>query len=325
MDPMKLKAYDFQGVPDTQKVKAFLSGRETWPSLPDYWTAGKSTVGTFQTLFDSPTAHHRFWIDDGGKFHAYRWLCPVPGETFEGDRNSWRMLIHPELRTRALASTILADAERELSSLNESNGIDAPVNTVAYGQDSWLASLLEEHGYRKQQVMEVYLQRRLDSPVDVPDLASGYTMRPLNAETDLIQRSGAQSDAFAGEPLPGDWAIENTGRFLTWYEGREDLDQVAVSPTGEIASFAVSLIDPGTGVGELDPVGTRSSHQRKGLSKALLLSGLQYMKSKGMALAAVRTGAGNTPAIRLYESVGFRVEDQLYRYTKQPATVENTI
>ena len=115
----------------------------------------------------------------------------------------------------------------------------------------------------------------------------------------------------------GEWAIENTKRFLQWYEGREDLDLVALSSTGEIASFGVFLIDPVTLVGELDPVGTRASHQRRGLSKTVLCTGLHYMKSRGMKRAVVRTGVDNMPAIRAYESVGFSVVDHLYRYTKQ--------
>ena len=182
--------------------------------------------------------------------------------------------------------------------------------------DTWLASLLEEHGYTKEDALDVYMQRGLDDPIDKPIIAGGYVIRPLDVETDLVQRAGVQSDAFGGQPEPGEWSIENTRRFLRWYEGREDLDLVAVSAAGEIASFAVFLVDPGTLVGELDPVGTRGSHQRKGLSKAVLLSGLQYMKLKGMQRAVVRTGVENAPAIRTYESVGFRVVDHLYRYTK---------
>jgi len=141
----------------------------------------------------------------------------------------------------------------------------------------------------------------------------------LDVETDIVQRAGVQSDAFAGQPEPGEWALENINRFLSWYDGRVDLDLVAVSSGGEIASFAVFLIDRGTLVGELDPVGTRASHQRKGLSKAILLSGMQHMKSNGMKHVAVRTGVDNVPAIATYESVGFRVVDHLYRYTRRAA------
>jgi hypothetical protein len=71
---LKLVLSNFLGTEDAHKVKEFLLGREQWQSLPDYWTAGKSTVGTFRTIFDSPTSHHKFWRDANGEFHAYVWL-----------------------------------------------------------------------------------------------------------------------------------------------------------------------------------------------------------------------------------------------------------
>ncbi len=307
---------EFQGTQNAPRVKEFLLGREQWLSLPDYWTAGKSTVGTFQTIFDSPTSHHQFWHDESGEYHAYVWLHPEPSETIEGNGNSWRMLIHPGFRTTEFAGEVTAWAERQLPNLVGQSSPDAPIETVAYGKDAWLASLLKRYGYTKQEALDVYMQRSLDDSIDEPRLADGYTVRPFDTDNDIVQRAGVQSDAFAGQPEPGEWAFANTERFLRWYEGRDDLDLVAVSATGEIASFAVFLIDAGTLVGELDPVGTRASHQRKGLCKAVLLSGLPYMKSKGMKRVAVRTGVENAPAIRTYESVGFQVVDHLYRYTK---------
>ena len=301
---LKLRRRQFRVLDDVPKVKAFLLGRERWPSLPDYWNAGKSTVGTFQTILDSPAADHEFWHDQRGDFHAYLWVCPHPGKTIVADVNSWRMFIHPRLRTKQLSAELLVCAEVRLHKL--AHGAGKPIRTVAYDRDTWLASLLEEHGYTKQDAVEVYMQRNLEDPIGEPDLASGYQIRALDVDVDVIQRSGVQSDAFNDQPEPDDWSIENTKRFIFWYEGREDLDLVAVSAIGEIASFAVFLVDPITLIGELDPVGTRASHRRRGLSKAVLLSGLKYLKLKGLESAVVRTGVDNESAIRLYQAVGFR-------------------
>ncbi len=297
-------------------MKDFLRGREPPQSQLDYWTAGKSTVGTFHTIFDSPLSHHKFWSDEEGQYQAYLWLHPEPSDTIVGSNNSWQMLIHPQERTRALVDTIVACAEEQLPKLVVNSVANKPIETVVYGEDTWLASLLTAHGYTKHEALEVYMRRSLDQVIDKPSLASGYTIRPLDAKNDTYQRAGVQSDAFAGEPEPGAWAIENVERFLRWYEGRDDLDLVATTVSGEIVSFAVFLVDPVTLVGELDPVGTRATHQRKGISKAILFSGLQYLKSKNMKHAVVRTGVENTPAIRTYESVGFEVVDHLYRYIK---------
>ncbi len=307
---------EFKGTKDLARLKSFLTGRIEWQSLPDYWTAGKSTVGMFQTIFDSPAEHHKFWCDEKGVDHAYLWLHPEPSATIEGAGNSWRVLVHPQLRTTALVEELIVFAEDQLPELARPEAVSKTIETAAYGKDAWLAALLEDQGYVRQEALDVYMRRRLDTEIEAPMTVNGYTIRPLQGERDLVQRAGVQSDAFAGDPQPGEWAITNTRRFLTWYQGREDLDLVAVAANGEIAAFAVFLVDQGTLVGELDPVGTRAAHQRKGLSKAILRTGLDYLKSKGMRQAVVRTSVGNTPAIRAYESVGFDVVDHLYRYTK---------
>lgn len=310
---MKLRPSSFGGVPDLPRVKQFLLGRKLSPNLPDYWTAGKSTVGTFQAICDSPPEHHRFWEDRQGNYHAYLWLHPEPSETIAGNGNAWRVLAHPEARTAALVSAMIVSAEESLVKMQSA---ESPPETVAYGKDAWLASILAQHGYVRREALEVYMRRKLERPISEPGSPPGYIIRPLDADKDLIQRAGAQSDAFAGQRDPGEWAIENARRFLRWYEGRSDLDLVAVTTAGEIAAFAVFVVDPGTRLGELDPVGTRPAYRRKGLAKSVLLTGLAYLKASGMEHAVVRTGTENTAAIRTYEAVGFDVVDHLYRYTK---------
>jgi len=297
-------------------VKAFLLGREQSRSLADYWTIGKSTVGTYHTIFDSDSSHHKFWSDEKGRYHAYLWLHSESSETIEDAANSWRMMIHPQTRIRTFAETVIACAEEQLLKLANKGKANKTLETVAYGKDTWLASVLTAHGYTRCGALDVYMRRDLSLTIDQPGLVSGYTIRPLDVKTEIVQRAGVQSDAFTGEFEPSAWAIENVERFLRWYRGRGDLDLVAATASGELASFAVFLVDPMTMVGELDPVGTRTTHQRKGLSKAILLSGLHYLKSENMRHVAVRTSIENTPAIRTYESVGFEVVDYLYRYTK---------
>lgn len=313
---MNLILEKFRGIADIPAVKAFLVGRERWESLPDYWAAGKSTVGTYQAMFDSDAAHHIFWRDTGGDIQAYLWLCPQSIETVDGDSNAWRMLIHPGQRTHELGVQIIKHAEEYLPALVNAGSSSDGIRTVAYGQDVWLASLLTEFGYVREAAQEVYMVLSLDGSIEEPDIFDGYHIRAFNPDTDIIQRSGVQCDAFAGLIEPNDWSIENTHRFIKWSEGRKDLDLAAVDSLGEFASFALFLVDPVTLVGELDPVGTRAAHRRKGLSKAVLRTGLKYLSGQGMKQVVVRTVVDNISAIKLYESVGFRVVDKLFRYVK---------
>jgi ribosomal protein S18 acetylase RimI-like enzyme len=315
---VQLSRRNFRGDEDVPRVKTFLTGRERWDGLPDYWNAGKSTVATYQAMFEGPPSNHQFWEDAEHNLQVYLWLSPELAERVDGFSNSWRVLMHPATRSEQLLTQALVHAETELAAASADRATGERLSTVAYGEDQWMASLLERHGYVRGSPVEVYMTQALDREIELPSLADGYRIRRFDPQGDLIQRSGVQVDAFAGLSEPDDWSIENTRRFIRWYQGRDDVDLVVESATGEIASFAVFLVDSVTGLGELDPVGTRSAHQRRGLSKAVLLSGLNYLKGNGLHSAVVRTGVENVAAIRSYQSVGFRVVDRLFRYTKQP-------
>ncbi|MBT3269824.1 GNAT family N-acetyltransferase [Candidatus Poribacteria bacterium] len=93
-------------------------------------------------------------------------------------------------------------------------------------------------------------------------------------------------------------------------------DFVAVTEAGEIAAHAAVVLDPATDAGELEGVGTRHAHVRRGLARAIALASLRHMRESGVRHAVVRTEAENGPAIRLYKSVGFRVADRLHRYVR---------
>lgn len=49
--------------------------------------------------------------------------------------------------------------------------------------------------------------------------------------------------------------------------------------------------------------------QGQGLGRRLLLDGLHWMQRGGAWVASVNTQFDNSPALALYESVGFREED----------------
>jgi ribosomal protein S18 acetylase RimI-like enzyme len=63
-------------------------------------------------------------------------------------------------------------------------------------------------------------------------------------------------------------------------------------------------------------VGAPPAYRRQGLTRAVLLEGLRRLKARGMARVSVSTGISNTPALRLYESVGFRIVNKYLDYVK---------
>jgi ribosomal protein S18 acetylase RimI-like enzyme len=62
----------------------------------------------------------------------------------------------------------------------------------------------------------------------------------------------------------------------------------------------------GNKVGYTDPIGAHPDFQRRGLSRALLLTGLRLLKERGMERAALSTWGGNIAMQKTAESVGFQ-------------------
>ena len=313
---MSLIPRRFQGEEDISKIKEFLRGQQYWDRLPDYWNIGQSTLGIYLTLW-STRFDHLLWADQNGEVRGYTWLSFEENRRFGGQSQEWRILTHPQHRQANLAEEMLLQAENQLRSQSGMNTPDDPLKTVAYETDASWISFIQTHGYVQKNHLEVYLRRSISQEIPEPDIADGYEIRGFKGEIEIEQRAGAQHESFGGPSEPDDQSISDARQFIRWYEGREDIDLVAVSSSATIASYAVSLIDPATKIGEFDPVGTRPSYRRLGLSRALMLTGLQYMKDKGMTNAVVRTDADNYPAISLYESVGFEIADKLYRYVKR--------
>lgn len=94
------------------------------------------------------------------------------------------------------------------------------------------------------------------------------------------------------------------------------IDFVVTTSDGRLVSSGIGSVDPVTKLGEFDPVGTHQAFWRKGLAKALLLTGLHWMRGAGMETAVIRTEVDNIPAQKAYQSIGFQTVDKLYRYTK---------
>ncbi len=288
----------FRPETDLAALAGFLTARESTHAPPDYWHAGKSAVGTFQAVLDSPPADHVVWIDAAGDIQALSWICGELPETVDGESNTWRLLIHPHYRTPDALAGGIDHAERAL----EDSPVSGRPTTTAYGRDALLCEQLRIAGYERARALDVYMSRTFDAPVANAVTPAGYTMRPFNAETDLRERAGAQRDAFTGETEADDWSIANVRRFMRWEEARTCSHLVVLTGSGDVASFALFTVDPVLQVGELDPVGTRGVHQRRGLSRAVLLQGLGFLQANGMRRAVVRTGVDNLPAIRLYMS-----------------------
>lgn len=153
---------------------------------------------------------------------------------------------------------------------------------------------------------------RRDLAVPLPPSAppAGTRLRAVR-EADLDERVAVHRAAFA----PSHFTRAAYQRLRAAPGYRADLDVVAVAPDGRLAAYAVGWFDPLNRLGVVEPLGTDPLRQRQGYGTAVLLEGLRRMRDLGAPAAFLHTGEA-AEAVKLYESVGFRIVGTEAQYTK---------
>lgn len=65
-----------------------------------------------------------------------------------------------------------------------------------------------------------------------------------------------------------------------------------------------------------DPIATHPAFQRRGLARALLLTGLQLLKERGMDYARLSTSSTNVPMQRAARAAGYQLAAKTLFFTK---------
>lgn len=229
----------------------------------------------------------------------------------DGGPGEVHFAVHPMWRTEALEEEMLAVAEEHLTAIEEDGTRKLAVWVPA--QDVQRQELVRRHGYSKGRWAEYQWRRDLDAPIpDVP-VPTGYTIRSLGDGLELLERCYASGLGFHEGDIK--IAVENRDD-PGWYRNiqnaplyRRDLDLVAVTADGAIASFCTIWFDDVTRSAYFEPVATVPAHQRRGLGKALLTEGLRRLQRMGATRAFV--SGFSVAANALYRSV-MGPEHELY-------------
>ncbi len=301
-----LVATAFRGDEDAAELRSFFlperqfAGDARWR----FGTSLKSAyVNTFEYLNHAPVV--QLWRDPAGDVQAVSRICLGTGE--------WFFQASPEFRDESTAVRIIDQADAAFRLLTDLGSW----RTVIYESDVAGTELLAAAGYEPGPRDEVFMTMPLDSEPAVAAVTGSVEVRVLDAENpaELHERALAQVDAFSGGE-PSESALKWIHRSLPHqlsFAPAQSANVVAMDIDGRCLAFADVYFDVANLIGEFEPVGTRRSEQRRGLSKAVLLHGLAAMRTAGMTEAVVRTGVENKPAIAAYESVGFKIAD--YRVT----------
>jgi len=167
------------------------------------------------------------------------------------------------------------------------------------GEDSW---------------SKVLMACEAAAPLPARPVPAGFAVRPLAGESEVEAYVELHRSVFGSRNMTPEWRA----RTLRCPEYVPELDLVAVAPDGHIAGFCVCWLDRHgeETYGQVEPMGVRADLVGLGLGGALLLEGLRRLLLLGARTVYVETDCYRNPALRLYESAGFRVVRDVLVYRK---------
>jgi mycothiol synthase len=257
----------------------------------------------------NPGEFIRLWHDQKGKLVAYAIL---------GEDPSYDCQVSPEYEWTGIEEEALAWAEGRISELRKSNAapLSGKLVSGARQTDAKRITFLEQHGFRYSgEFAEVNMLRSLDEPIPESVVPPSCQVRSLAETGETANRAGSVRDVWLPWTV-GNVSDEDYARLMRMPGYERDLDVVAVAEDRVIAAYVNCWLDPLNKIGDFGPVGARPAYRRRGLTRAVLLEGMRRLKRRGMERVCVSTGVANTPALRLYESVGFRVVNKYLDYVK---------
>ncbi|MFY9889501.1 MAG: mycothiol synthase [Streptosporangiaceae bacterium] len=253
------------------------------------------------------------WQD--GQLAGYGHLDPT--DPVEGPAGE--MVIRPAARRRGLGVILSRALAAEAG--------DAGLRLWAHGDLPSANRLAEAAGFSRSRALW-QMRRSLQTRIDSPDYAAGISVRTFRVGADEDAWVALNHRAFSRHPEQGAWTrgdldmrerepwFDPDGFFLAerdgslagfhWTKIHGGADKPGADKPG--AATADEQATGGHGheaIGEVYVVGVDPSARGTGLGRALTLTGLRYLRGRGLAQVMLYVDETNTAAIRLYESLGF--------------------
>ena len=277
------------------------SGREAKASITEllrrvrlaHPTAGLYQAAEIEFWWATPRSTDHFgqllWVDDAGRPSA-----AVLATDF-GDGLSQlydaSIVIVPITLPDASPAWVEHVIDRGLDHLAEA-GV-ASVDIEVGRDDELTQRLLTGRGFERHAdgLIECWLDTATLPPVS--PLADGYR---------LVSRAELE-----GRPhhLDRPRAPDVAARLRETVLYRPDLDLVVLGPDDAYAAYSLFWYDPVTGTGAVEPMRTHDAHQRRGLGRHLLTSGVARLAEAGAQRVSIGYEPDNPASGPLYRSVGF--------------------
>jgi mycothiol synthase len=226
---------------------------------------------------------------------------------------SGELVIHPDHRRRGLGVALARAAVAGSGAL--------AVRIWAHGDLPAAAALASAAGFAPMRSL-LLMRRSLAEPLPEALLPDGVALRTFRPGQDEAAWLALNAAAFAAHPEQGNWShaeLEHR-EAQPWFDPAGFFLAVR---SGRLAGFHWTKIhEPAGGderTGEVYVVGVHPAEQGTGLGRALTLAGLHYLRGREIPWVILYVDGENTPAIRLYESLGFTHAAKDVMYEHAPA------
>jgi mycothiol synthase len=241
---------------------------------------------------------------------------------------SAELCVHPLHRRRGLGRALVLEAIA-ISAEHDPSG---RLRLWAHGDHPSASALALSLGFSRARVLW-QMRRSLFAPVPPPALPAGVTLRPFRPGADDAAWLDLNARAFADHPDQGRWTAADLAARVaeSWFDPNgfllaardsdgalvgfhwtkvhgavrhgdlTDADAFADARGGE-PTWQVHHHDP---IGEVYVLGVDPAGQGTGLGTALSVAGLRHLRERGLDQVMLYVEESNTPAIGLYQRLGF--------------------
>ncbi len=305
---MSITSRPYTSIDDLHKIQSATADWITVAGFSGYLHFGDISLRLFNGMRAyQPPDIIRLWENEHGKLLAWAIVYP--------SWDSFDVLTDPNLRGNGLEAEALDWAESELQGwFRKENRLYTPIILeITRGHNSRI-KLLETRGYShsEEKGSELISERSLDDPIPTPILPGGFRVREFRDGHEAANLVEVMNAAFGWS-----WTADEYVRVVRSPAYHTGYKLVIEAAYGRFVAFCFVMLDTVNALGMFEDVGTHPDFRRLGLGRALLYAGMHRMKEAGMKSVLVPHIASVIPAVRLYESVGFRPKYWIDHYVKQ--------
>jgi ribosomal protein S18 acetylase RimI-like enzyme len=250
----------------------------------------------------------RLWYDADGLI-GFAFVDPYNGLRFELD---WQAA-DPDLE-----SEMVTWGEQCIRRAMQECGQSPILHASCRNDDTERIALLERYGFLMQETRTLHMVRPLGKPIPTPQVPVGFHLRHVAGEQEVRALVALHRAAFGTERM----TVEERLAMMRVPEYDSELDLLVIAPDGRFAAYCMCSISQeenersGRNEGYTDPIATHPDFQRRGLARALLLTGLSSLKQRGIDTAVLYTSSENVAMQRTAEAVGFCVRSAKLWFAK---------